>query len=310
MACKICQQFVLSVYLCKPSKGSQEAFAIMSHSGTLYVVATPIGNLDDITLRAIETLQQVDLIAAEDTRHSKVLLQRLQINTPMVSHHDFSSEQAIKQIIDELQQGKSIALISDAGTPLISDPGYRLVSLAREQAIAVIPIPGPSAITAALSVAGLPTDRFAFEGFLPSKSAARLARLHELRFDTRSLIFYESTHRIVSSIDDMQTEFGPQRLLFVGRELTKKFETHFNGTISDCLVWLQSDANQQKGEFVIIVAGSEVASAQQQLQQDALHLVARLREHLPMKTAVALATELTGAKKNALYQLALEQERK
>lgn len=282
----------------------------MSRSGTLYIVATPIGNLEDITLRAIETLRQVDLIAAEDTRHSKVLMQRLQVDTPMASHHDFSSERAIQNIIHELHQGKSIALISDAGTPLISDPGYRLVSLAREQAIPVIPIPGPSAVTAALSVAGLPTDRFAFEGFLPSKSAARLARLHELRFDTRSLVFYESTHRIISSISDMQTAFGSDRELFVGRELTKKFESHFNGSIADYLSHLQSDANQLKGEFVIIVAGCDAVLVQEQMQQEALRLVARLREHLPMKTAVALASELTGAKKNALYQSALESEQK
>lgn len=280
----------------------------MSQSGTLYIVATPIGNLDDITLRAIQILQQVDLIAAEDTRHSRVLMQRLQVNTPMASHHDFSSEQAVQNIIRDLLQGKSIALISDAGTPLISDPGYRLVSLAREQSIPVIPVPGPSAVTAALSVAGLPTDRFAFEGFLPSKSAARLARLHELRFDTRSLVFYESTHRIVSSITDMQSEFGADRALFVGRELTKKFESHFNGSMADCLSWLQSDANQLKGEFVVIVAGCDAAFVQESLQQDALRLVQLLRAHLPMKTAVSLASEITGAKKNALYQLALEQD--
>lgn len=280
----------------------------MSQSGTLYIVATPIGNLDDITLRAIQILQQVDLIAAEDTRHSRVLMQRLQVNTPMASHHDFSSEQAVQNIIRDLLQGKSIALISDAGTPLISDPGYRLVSLAREQSIPVIPVPGPSAVTAALSVAGLPTDRFAFEGFLPSKSAARLARLHELRFDTRSLVFYESTHRIVSSITDMQSEFGAERALFVGRELTKKFESHFKGSMADCLSWLQSDANQLKGEFVVIVAGCDAAFVQESLQQDALRLVQLLRAHLPMKTAVSLASEITGAKKNALYQLALEQD--
>lgn len=280
----------------------------MSQSGTLYIVATPIGNLDDITLRAIQILQQVDLIAAEDTRHSRVLMQRLQVNTPMASHHDFSSEQAVQNIIRDLLQGKSIALISDAGTPLISDPGYRLVSLAREQSIPVIPVPGPSAVTAALSVAGLPTDRFAFEGFLPSKSAARLARLHELRFDTRSLVFYESTHRIVSSITDMQSEFGAERALFVGRELTKKFESHFKGSMADCLSWLQSDANQLKGEFVVIVAGCDAAFVQESLQQDALRLVQLLRAHLPIKTAVSLASEITGAKKNALYQLALEQD--
>lgn len=281
----------------------------MLQPGTLYVVATPIGNLDDITLRAIQILKQVDLIAAEDTRHSRVLLQSLQIDTPMASHHDFSSDLAIQSIVGELLQGRSIALISDAGTPLISDPGFRLVNLAREQAIPVVPVPGPSAVTAALSVAGLPTDRFAFEGFLPSKSAARLARLQELRLETRSLVFYESTHRIVSSITDMQTVFGADRKMFAGRELTKKFESHFNGKIADCLRWLCADENQQKGEFVIIIAGCDAEHVQQILLLEAMHLVKQLRIYMPMKTAVSLACELTGAKKNALYPLVLEQEK-
>ena len=285
-----------------------EPFVSMSDSGTLFIVATPIGNLDDITLRAIEVLKSVDLIAAEDTRHSKVLLQRIQVDTPLVSYHDFSTEQASRKIIEELLSGKSIALISDAGTPLISDPGYRLVSQARANDIAVIPIPGPSAVTAALSVAGIPTDRFAFEGFLPNKTAARLARLRELKDEARSLVFYESTHRILSSIEDMQSVFGPERLLFVGRELTKKFESHFKGTIPDCQLWLQKDENAQKGEFVIVVAGSDAATAQDELLQEALQLVTKLLPHMPMKTAVALACDITGAKKNALYQLALALE--
>lgn len=281
----------------------------MQQSGALYVVATPIGNLDDITLRAIQILKQVDLIAAEDTRHSRVLLQSLQIDTPMVSHHDFSSDLAIQGIIRDLLHGRSIALISDAGTPLISDPGFRLVKLAREQSIPVIPIPGPSAVTTALSVAGLPTDRFAFEGFLPNKSAARVSRLQELRLDTRSLIFYESTHRIVSSITDMQTAFGANRRIFVGRELTKKFEAQFSGNIADCLQWLCADENQQKGEFVIIIAGCDAGEAQKILLQDALQLAKQLRVHMPMKTAVALACDITGAKKNAVYPLVLDQDK-
>lgn len=280
----------------------------MTATGTLYIVATPIGNVDDITLRAVDTLHGVDLIAAEDTRHSGVLMQRLQVRTPMVSYHDFSSEQATSKIISELLAGKSIALISDAGTPLISDPGYKLVCLARENRIPVIPLPGPSALTAALSVAGLPTDRFAFEGFLPNKTAARTARLRELRFDTRSLIFYESTHRIAASIADMQSELGGERLMFVGRELTKKFESHFYGSISACLDWLQGDANQLKGEFVLVVAGCDGQQRQQQQQDEALAVVAKLRAHMPMKSAVALASELTGAKKNALYQLVLDKD--
>lgn len=275
-------------------------------SGTLYIVATPIGNLDDITLRAIEILKTVDLIAAEDTRHSKILLQRIQVDTPLVSCHDFSSDAAIARILAELELGKSIALISDAGTPLISDPGYRLVCLARERGLDVLPVPGASALTAALSVAGLATDRFVFEGFLPAKSAARLARLGEFLNETRTVIFYESTHRIVDSVRGMVEVFGAERRVFIGRELTKKFESHFNGALADGLAWLQADSNEQKGEFVVILEGCDSELLQRQLEQQALALVQRLRRDLPMKTAVSLVSEVTGAKKNALYQLALD----
>jgi 16S rRNA (cytidine1402-2'-O)-methyltransferase len=274
-------------------------------TGTLYIVATPIGNLEDITQRAISVLQSVDLIAAEDTRHSKVLLQRIQVSTPLVSYHDFSSDTAINKLLTELEHGSNVALISDAGTPLISDPGYRLVKLARERGIGVLPIPGASALTAALSVAGLATDRFVFEGFLPSKAAARLARLREFQLETRSVIFYESTHRIVESIAAMCEVFGPSRRVFIGRELTKKFESHCNASLADSLQWLQADSNQQKGEFVIVLDGCDAEQLQQHHETRALELVQRLRRDMPMKSAVTLASELTGAKKNALYQRVL-----
>jgi 16S rRNA (cytidine1402-2'-O)-methyltransferase len=274
-------------------------------TGTLYIVATPIGNLEDITQRAISVLQSVDLIAAEDTRHSKVLLQRIQVSTPLVSYHDFSSDMAINKLLTELEHGSNVALISDAGTPLISDPGYRLVKLARERGIGVLPIPGASALTAALSVAGLATDRFVFEGFLPSKAAARLARLREFQLETRSVIFYESTHRIVESIAAMCEVFGPSRRVFIGRELTKKFESHCNASLADSLQWLQADSNQQKGEFVIVLDGCDAEQLQQHHETRALELVQRLRRDMPMKSAVTLASELTGAKKNALYQRVL-----
>lgn len=274
-------------------------------TGTLYIVATPIGNLEDITQRAISVLQSVDLIAAEDTRHSKVLLQRIQVSTPLVSYHDFSSDTAINKLLTELEHGSNVALISDAGTPLISDPGYRLVKLARERGIGVLPIPGASALTAALSVAGLATDRFVFEGFLPSKAAARLARLREFQLETRSVIFYESTHRIVESIVAMCEVFGPSRRVFIGRELTKKFESHCNASLADSLQWLQADSNQQKGEFVIVLDGCDAEQLQQHHETRALELVQRLRRDMPMKSAVTLASELTGAKKNALYQRVL-----
>jgi 16S rRNA (cytidine1402-2'-O)-methyltransferase len=274
-------------------------------TGTLYIVATPIGNLEDITQRAISVLQSVDLIAAEDTRHSKVLLQRIQVSTPLVSYHDFSSDTAINKLLTELEHGSNVALISDAGTPLISDPGYRLVKLARERGIGVLPIPGASALTAALSVAGLATDRFVFEGFLPSKAAARLARLREFQLETRSVIFYESTHRIVESIAAMCEVFGPSRRVFIGRELTKKFESHCNASLADSLQWLQADSNQQKGEFAIVLDGCDAEQLKQHHETRALELVQRLRRDMPMKSAVTLASELTGAKKNALYQRVL-----
>lgn len=279
----------------------------MSEAGILYIVATPIGNLDDISRRAIEILKSVALVAAEDTRHSKILMQSIQVDTPLVSHHDFSSEHAIEKILTKLSAGQSIALISDAGTPLISDPGYKLVRLARAQSIQVLPIPGASAVTAALSVAGLPTDRFVFEGFLAAKGGPRQKRLQALAREKRTMVFYESPHRIVSSVEDMGEAFGPARQMFIARELTKKFEAHFLGSVSDCLEWLKQDSNNQKGEFVVIVAACDEAEEEARIQQQALEIVALLREEISMKKAVAIASQITGARKNPLYEAALQQ---
>jgi 16S rRNA (cytidine1402-2'-O)-methyltransferase len=198
-------------------------------AGTLYVVATPIGNLGDISARAIDTLQGVDLIAAEDTRHSKALLEKIEVKTPLTSYHDFSDDSVAVRLLDKLRQGSSIALISDAGTPLISDPGFKLVRLVREAGIAVIPIPGASAITAALCVAGLATDRFCFEGFLPSKQGAREQSLTQLQYELRTIVFYESPHRIEAMLASVVAVFGGRRQVFVAREVTKKFESHFLG---------------------------------------------------------------------------------
>ena len=278
----------------------------MADKGTLYVVATPIGNLGDISRRAIEILGFVSKIAAEDTRHSKKLMQSIGVATPLLSYHEFSGKAVSSKIIAALQSGESVALISDAGTPLISDPGYKLVCQARALGLRVIPIPGACAVTAALSVAGLPTDKFIFEGFLPNKSAARRARLQALAAESRSLVFYESPHRIEESISDMQQIFGLDRLLFVAREISKKFETHFLGTSLDCLAWLQQDSNQRKGEFVIIAAPcDELEVEARKLQQD-VELVKTLRRDISMKRAVAIASEYTGARKNQLYSAALE----
>ncbi|MFP6840326.1 MAG: 16S rRNA (cytidine(1402)-2'-O)-methyltransferase [Pseudohongiellaceae bacterium] len=278
----------------------------MADKGTLYVVATPIGNLGDISRRAIEILGFVSKIAAEDTRHSKKLMQSIGVATPLLSYHEFSGKAVSSKIIAALQSGESVALISDAGTPLISDPGYKLVCQARALGLRVIPIPGACAVTAALSVAGLPTDKFIFEGFLPNKSAARRARLQALAAESRSLVFYESPHRIEESIGDMQQIFGLDRLLFVAREISKKFETHFLGTSLDCLTWLQQDSNQRKGEFVIIAAPCDELEVEARKLQQAVELVKTLRRDISMKRAVAIASEYTGARKNQLYSAALE----
>jgi 16S rRNA (cytidine1402-2'-O)-methyltransferase len=278
----------------------------MTEQGILYIVATPIGNLDDISKRAIEVLRSVHTIAAEDTRHSKPLLQKLNVSTPLIAYHDYSNVSTTEKMLKQLTSGQSIALISDAGTPLISDPGYKLVKQAREQAIDVVPVPGASALTAALSVAGLPTDRFVFEGFLPSKSGSRLNQLEDLALEPRTLVFYESPHRIVDSIADMETALGHNRQIYIGRELTKKFETHFCGSIMDCLSWLQGDHNQQKGEFVVIVAGCQLQQLEASRQQRAMELVDVLRGELSMKRAVELASDITGARKNQLYQTVLK----
>ena len=278
----------------------------MTDPGTLYVVATPIGNLGDISRRAIEVLGSVSKIAAEDTRHSKKLMQAIGVATPLLSYHEFSGKAVSTKIIAALQSGESVALISDAGTPLISDPGYKLVCQARALGLPIIPIPGACAVTAALSVAGLPTDKFVFEGFLPNKSAARRARLQALATEPRSLVCYESPHRIVESIGDMQQIFGPDRLIFIAREISKKFETHCLGIGRDCLAWLQQESNQRKGEFVVIVAPCDERELEARRLQQAVELVKTLRHEISMKRAVAIASEFTGARKNQLYSAILE----
>lgn len=279
----------------------------MSDPGTLYIVATPIGNLDDISKRAAEILNDVDLIAAEDTRHSQRLLQSIQVQTPVVSHHDFSADIAIQRILDKLEAGRSVALISDAGTPLISDPGYKLVRLARERNLSVIPIPGASALITALSVSGLATDRFTFEGFLPNKAQARQKKLSLLASEQRTMVFYESTHRIVDSVTDMSVVFGSERLIFIARELTKRFESHFLGTASACVEWLGADANQQKGEFVVIVSGSDAQLEEKRKHEQAMDIVRLLKQEVSMKKAVSLASQISGARKNLLYEAALKE---
>lgn len=272
--------------------------------GVLYIVATPIGNLTDITYRAVEVLSQVDVIAAEDTRHSETLLRHFAIKTPCIALHEYSEKQVTQALIERLLKKETIGLISDAGTPLISDPGYVLVKEAHLNGIRVSPIPGASALMAALSAAGLPTDRFAFEGFLPAKAQARKRQLEELRGETRTLIFYESPHRIAEALDDMAQVFGPLREVVIARELTKRFETIHGDTLEKIVAWVAADPHQQKGEFVVLVRGAE-ALAEQEIDVHSEKILRLLIAELPVKKAAALAAQITGKSKNAFYQFAV-----
>lgn len=274
-------------------------------SGVLYVVATPIGNLGDWSPRAIETLKTVAAIAAEDTRHSARLLQHFDIRTSVFALHDFNEEHRVESVLNRLRAGDSIALISDAGTPLISDPGYRLVAAAHQAAIKVVPVPGACAAIAALSAAGLASDRFVFEGFLPAKSGARQARLKELADDERTHIYYEAPHRIVDTLQDMLLVLGAERKITLAREITKTFETIRQGTLAEIVPWVQGDSDQQRGEFVLLLDGAEKKTDQTQLLIEADSVLTILLQELPVKQAAHLAAQITGQKKNALYERAL-----
>lgn len=269
----------------------------------LYVVATPIGNLEDMTPRAIRILKQVDLIAAEDTRHSGKLLSRFGIGTATTSLHEHNERDQVPSLIESMRGGKSIALISDAGTPLVSDPGYRLVHSARAAGIPVVPVPGACAAIAALCIAGLPTDRFVFEGFPPARAAARRAAFRALASEPRTIIFYESAHRIVESLADMATEFGAERRAAVTRELTKAFESVYDGALGELHERLAQDPQRRLGEFVVLVQGAPADT--DDVGADAERVLRLLLAELPLKQAVALAAELTGGPKNALYRQAI-----
>lgn len=274
-------------------------------TGALYIVATPIGNLGDISQRAIDVLELADLIAAEDTRHSSRLTQHFGISTRLVSYHDFSSSAREDAILTELSAGRSVALISDAGTPLISDPGYSLVARARLMQVPVIPIPGACALTTALCAAGLPTDRFVFEGFPPHKQGARKQLFESLASEQRTLIFYESPHRIADSIHDMRDVFGGQRHAVICRELTKTWETIHGDCLDALSQWILADDNNRRGEFVVLIHGAPEPD-QMTLQTEADRQLHILLEELPVKQAAALVAKITGLKKNALYKRALE----
>ncbi|MCK4704184.1 MAG: 16S rRNA (cytidine(1402)-2'-O)-methyltransferase [Gammaproteobacteria bacterium] len=266
------------------------------------MVATPIGNLGDISPRAVETLNAVDLIAAEDTRHSQRLLSHLGVSTRMQAYHEHNEEYQAERLVARLQQGDSIALISDAGTPLVSDPGYRLVEQAYQHGIKVVPIPGPCAAISAMSVAGLATDRFSFEGFPPAKQAARLSYLGQLKEEARTMVFYISCHRILETLMDMRTVFGEQRLATFAREVTKTYETIRKATLDELCDWVAGDDMQRKGEIVLVVAGSIKDKSAHPLRDE---ILAALVDELPVKQAAKLASRITGINKNELYEAAL-----
>lgn len=276
----------------------------MSEIGKLYIVPTPIGNLADISHRALSILAEVDLIAAEDTRHSLKLLQHYDIQTRLISLHDHNESQRAVELISKIQQGLNIALISDAGTPLISDPGYGLVNQCRAAQITVIPLPGPCAATTALCAAGLPTDRFRFEGFLPVKMQAKHHVLSSLLLESATSVFYESPRRIAQTVQDIVEVLGADRELVLAKELTKTFETFYSGSAADCHAWLLADANHQRGEFVLMISG--VKASQSEISSEATSLLTLLMKELPLKKAAAIVAEHYSLKKNILYQLGLD----
>ncbi|MFI3310182.1 16S rRNA (cytidine(1402)-2'-O)-methyltransferase [Ewingella allii] len=275
-------------------------------ASTLYIVPTPIGNLGDITQRALAVLSSVDLIAAEDTRHTGLLLQHFAISAKMYPLHDHNEQQKAEHLLAKLQSGQSIALVSDAGTPLINDPGYHLVRRCREAGIRVVPLPGACAAIAALSAAGLPSDKFCYEGFLPAKTKSRKDALQALIEEPRTLIFYESTHRLLDSLQDMVEVWGPDRYVVLAREITKTWENIRGDAVGALLDWVKEDETRKRGEMVLIVEGHKVDA--EALPAEALRTLALLQKELPLKKAASLAAEIHGVKKNALYKYALDQQ--
>jgi 16S rRNA (cytidine1402-2'-O)-methyltransferase len=273
-----------------------------SKAGNLYIVATPIGNLGDITYRAVDTLKKVDRILVEDTRHARTLLDHYAIRTPLQAFHDHNELKLIPTIMEALQQGESYAMISDAGTPLISDPGYKLVNQLQIAGIQALTVPGACAAIAALCVSGMATNRFAFEGFLPAKTAARLAALEMLKQEPRTLIFYEGKHRIIACLQSMAQVFGAQREVVVGRELTKKFETVVAGAFDDVIRQIESSPENQKGEFVILVEGLKLVAEDVDIEK----ILTVLLEELSVKQASKLAAKLSGVSKNICYEKAVQ----
>lgn len=273
---------------------------------TLYIVPTPIGNLGDITQRSIDVLNSVDLIAAEDTRHTGRLLSHFNIQTRTFALHDHNEQQKAQFLVDKLTSGQTIALVSDAGTPLISDPGYHLVTQCRQAGVRVVPLPGACAVITALSASGLPSDRFSFEGFLPAKSKGRKDKFLEIAKAARTCIFYESPHRIMDSLADMLDILGPEREVVLARELTKTFETIQGMPLGELIDWINEDDNRKRGEMVLLIHGFREVSTENTLPDDATRTLIILTKELPLKKAAAMTAEIYNLKKNALYKWGLE----
>ena len=274
--------------------------------GSLYIVATPIGNLDDFSRRAEQTLREVDYIAAEDTRHTRRLLNHFGIEARLFSIHDHNEKDKADYVATLLDEGKSVALVSDAGTPLISDPGYHVVHALRDKVHPVLPIPGACALISALCASGLPTDQFFFAGFVPAKSKGRCDLFESWKKQTGTVGFYESTHRVYDSIADVQKVYGDDAQLVLAREVTKTFETFLTGTATEILAMFDADANQLRGEFVVMLSFTQVSGNETELE--VRRILSILLEDLPVKQAAAMAAKLTGEKKNYLYKMALEMQ--
>ena len=278
----------------------------MNQTGILYIIATPIGNLQDITQRALETFAQADLIAAEDTRHSGLLLNHYGIKKPFFALHDHNEQQKADLLVEKLQQGTNIALISDAGTPLISDPGFHLVRKCRQAGLKVVPLPGACAAITALCASGIASDRFCFEGFLPAKTKARKDKLQNIAEEDRTLIFYESTHRILDTLEDIEAVLGADRYIVLAREITKTWETISGDTVSNLRQWLAEDPNRTKGEMVLIIEGKPKTEDNDKINPQAIKALQLIAKELPLKKAAAIVAELYGYKKNTLYQFGID----
>ena len=294
-----------------PNSSAAAASSVLSEAAqqtypesALYVLATPIGNVCDVTLRALHVLTIADAVACEDTRNTSHLLTRYGISQTLIAAHEHNEREAADKIIARLQQGQRIALVSDAGTPAVSDPGARIVEAVRAAGLRVVPLPGPSAAVAALSASGLVNDAFRFIGFLPNKSRQREHALQKLATDTATLVFYEAPHRIVETVDALLQAFGPERHVVLGRELTKLFETVHRCPLAEAPAWLAEDSNRQRGEFVVLVAGAPAAGDDNDAETERVLRI--LLEELPLKQAAGLAAQITGQKKNALYERALQ----